>query len=80
MGCFEGYHLCSLNFYLDYLDEAGKRHRLGEWIETYDGEVSKIQLDLSELVGEKVRFILGTEALTKNVDDAQGFWFVPNID
>jgi hypothetical protein len=37
-------------------------------------------MDLSDLAGERVQFILGVEANTRNVEDAQGFWFVPRID
>ena len=80
VGCMKGYDLCSLDFYLAYLDENGKIHQLGEWAETYDREVTKIDIDLSELAGQKIRFILGVEVNTKNVDDAQGFWFVPRIE
>lgn len=80
VGCLEGYEKCSLKFYLDYEDKDGKVRRLGEWIEEYDGEVSTIDIDLSSLAGESVRFILGTEALTWNTDAAQGFWFVPRLD
>jgi len=80
VGCLEGYGKCSLKFYLDYEDEDGKVRRLGEWIEEYDGEVTIIDFDLSELADKSVHFILGVEAITKNVDDAQGFWFVPVID
>jgi hypothetical protein len=79
VGCLKDYDRCNLKFYLDYEDKKGKVHRLDEWIEEYDGQVTKIDLDLSELDGEKVRFILGVEALTKNVNDAQGFWFVPHV-
>jgi len=79
VGCIEGYQKCALKFYLDYEDENGKVHRLEEWIEEYDGQVTVVDLDLSELAGETVRFILGAEALTRNADDAQGFWFVPHI-
>jgi hypothetical protein len=79
VGCLKDYDRCSLKFYLDYEDKNGKVHRLEEWAEEYDGQVTKIDLDLSALADEKVRFILGVEALTKNVDDAQGFWFVPHI-
>jgi hypothetical protein len=79
VGCLEGYGRCSLTFYLDYIGADGKVHQLGEWIETYDNNVTKVDLDLSDLAGKNVRFILGVEANTKNVDDAQGFWFVPRI-
>jgi len=80
VGCLEGYGKCSLKFYLDYEDEDGKVRRLGDWIEEYDGEVTIIDLDLTDLASKSVRFILGVEAITKNVDEAQGFWFVPVID
>jgi hypothetical protein len=80
VGCLDGYPKCSIKFYLDYEDEDGRVHRLGEWVEEYDGMVTEIDLDLSALAGESVRFILGTEALTRNTDAAQGFWFVPRID
>ena len=79
IGCLKDYHRCSLKFYLDYEDKNGKVHRIEEWTEQYDGQVTKIDLDLSALAGDKVRFILGVEALTKNVEDTQGFWFVPHI-
>jgi len=79
VGCLKGYDKCSLKFYLDYEGKNGKVHRLGEWIEEYDGDVTMIDLDLSGLAGETIRPILGVEALTKNVNDAHGFWFVPNI-
>jgi len=80
VGCMDGYNKCSLKFYLDYQNENGKVTRLGEWLEVYDKMVTKIDIDLSGLAGESVRFILGVEANTKNVDVAQGFWFVPVIE
>ena len=80
VGCLEGYDRCSLKFYLDYEGENGRIYRLGEWVETYDGQVTKIDIDLADLEGDKVRLILGVEANTKNVEDAQGFWFVPVIE
>jgi hypothetical protein len=80
VGCIGGYNRCSLIFYLDYIDSFGKQYRLGEWLESYDGDVTEIYIDLSDLAGERVRFILGVEANTRNVTDAHGFWFVPRID
>ncbi len=79
VGCLKGYDKCSLKFYLDYEGENGKVRRLGEWIEEYDGDVTMIDLDLSGLAGKTIRPILGVEVLTKNVNDAHGFWFVPII-
>jgi len=79
VGCLQSYSKCSLKFYLDYENQNGKIRRLGEWIEEYDGDVTMIDLDLSALTGKTIRPILGVEALTKNVGDAHGFWFVPII-
>jgi len=80
VGCLNGYDRCDLTFYLDVLRENGKVYRLAEWTETFDREVTKIDIDLVDLEGERVRFILGVKANTKNVTDAQGFWFVPRIE
>jgi len=79
VGCMADSAKCSLQFYLDYQDTEGDVYNLASWIETYDGKITEINLDLSSLSGQKVRFILRTEALTNNVSVAQGFWFVPRI-
>jgi hypothetical protein len=79
VGCMADSAKCSLQFYLDYKDSNGDVHNLGSWIETFDGKITKIDLDLSSLAGKSVKFILKTKALTYNVDAAQGFWFVPRI-
>jgi hypothetical protein len=80
VGCLADSEKCSLNFHLEYMDSGGEIHSLGSWIETYDGKVTMLDIDLSTLAGETVRFILRTEAMTKNVSAAQGFWFVPRIE
>jgi hypothetical protein len=79
VGCMEGHSKCSLKFYLDYINPNGKVRRLGEWLEAYDGLITDIDLDLSALAGKEVRFVLGVEGLTKNVNAAHGFWFLPHI-
>ena len=80
VSCVADTNMCSIKFSLRYKDSNGDSHNLGSWIETLDGNVSKIDLDLSSLAGESVRFILITEALTNNVEAAQGLWFVPRIE
>jgi hypothetical protein len=80
VGCLKGNERCNLTFYLDYEAHDGRVQRLGEWTEVYDGEVSIIDVDLTDLAGESASFILGVEANTKNVGYAHGFWFVPHIE
>jgi hypothetical protein len=80
VGCLQGYKHCDLTFYLDYYDRGGRRYRLDSWDETLDGQVSEIDLDISHLAGQHIQFILGVQVNNKNMDDAQGFWFVPRIE
>jgi hypothetical protein len=80
VGCLEGNNHCDVRFYLAYEDKNGKVVTLAEWYEIYDGKITEIDFDLSSLADQPVKFILGMEANTKNVDDAQGFWFVPRIE
>ncbi len=80
VGCMAGYDLCNVTFYLAYQTDDGRIHILETWQEVYDQEVTEINLNLSDLAGRTVNFILGMEANTHNTKDAQGFWFVPRIE
>lgn len=80
VGCLEGYDLCDVTFYLAYTDEDNHTYTLQRWHEVYDNQVTMIDLDLSNLAGQSVQFILGMEANSDDVSSAQGFWFVPRIE
>jgi len=80
VGCLEGYESCDLTFYLSYVDENNRVYTLKRWQEIYDNKVTAVDLDLSDLAGQTVQFILGTEANTDEFSDQQGFWFVPRIE
>ena len=80
VGCLEGNQNCSLTFLLEYQDANGAVHTLGEWTEVYDGKVHQIDLNLSSLAGQTVRFILRTEVNNSSYSAAEGFWFVPRIE
>ncbi|MBN1668829.1 MAG: hypothetical protein JW862_17185, partial [Anaerolineales bacterium] len=80
VGCLEGNDDCSLTFLLQYQDENGVVRNLGEWTEVYDGKVRDIDIDLSALAGQNVRFILRTEINNSSYSEAEGFWFVPRIE
>jgi hypothetical protein len=87
VGCLQDVPKCSLVFQILYEDENGDVYNLGKevagverWQEFDDGEISEIDLDLSSLVGQKIKFILKTVGNTLNHEDAQGFWFVPRVE
>lgn len=80
VGCLAGYENCNITFRLDYETKDGQVSNLGEWHEVYEGLVTDIDLDLSDLAGKKVRFILSATLNNKKYDDAHGFWFVPHIE
>lgn len=80
VGCLADYGSCNLYFYLDYEDVDGRINRLGRWQEVYDGAITEIDIDLSNLAGVSVRFILGVESNIQDSEDAQGFWLLPRIE
>lgn len=79
VGCLAGSEDCQIEFRLGYLmrDSDVVRY-LGEWQEKYDEAVTVIDLDLSELAGDRVQFVLYTR-VRQNPGAANGFWFVPVI-
>jgi hypothetical protein len=79
VGCMADREGCKVEFRLDYQKrEDGPVKNLGTWRERYDGEVTVIDLDLSELEGKDIRFILSVRTL-KDPEKADVFWFVPRI-
>jgi hypothetical protein len=80
VGCLESYEHCNVTFYLDYEAQDGSIYHLGRWEELYDGEITSLDIDLADLAGQTVGFILGMEANTRDVDQAQGFWLLPRIE
>jgi hypothetical protein len=78
VGCLEGNKGCSLTFSLNYRLKNGALGNLGEWREVYDGNLTRIDLDLSPLQGQSVQFILSVTANSKP-SQANAFWLVPSI-
>jgi hypothetical protein len=79
VGCMANAEGCKVEFSLGYQKKNGKVKNLGVWVEKFEGKVSVIDLDLSDLAGKDVRFIL-TVKVRRNPEQANGFWFVPRID
>ncbi|HWQ84785.1 MAG TPA: hypothetical protein VN363_09470, partial [Anaerolineales bacterium] len=78
IGCLAGYDRCQVMFQLKYQIGDGEIQTLGSWDESYDGDTTSIDIDLSTLVDQKVKFILIVKADGTAREDA-AFWLVPQI-
>lgn len=79
IGCVDDSDDCRVKVALTYqIKGTDTKGTLGEWTEEYDGDITKIDIDLASLVGEDVIFILDVSSIsTSNTN--QMFWFVPSI-
>ena len=78
IGCLKDNPDCELLFELGYRTQDGTVRVLDSWVESYDGETQEIDLDLEDLAGETVQFILSVT--NQGVQsDANAFWLVPHI-
>jgi hypothetical protein len=78
VGCLADARRCDVNFYLDYRLSNGSVRNLGAWREVYDGRTTLIDVDLSDLAGITVNFILSVRN-NGVFQDADAFWLVPQI-
>jgi hypothetical protein len=79
IGCMKGSTGCKVTFTLQYINQNGKLKTYASWNESYDGEITKIDLDLSDLAGAKVKFVLRVDVRGGDPNAAEAFWFVPSI-
>lgn len=78
VGCLAESPRCDVTFYLDYRLPNGSVRNLGAWREVSEGRTTLIDLDLSGLAGLTINFILSVRN-NGAFDDANAFWFVPQI-
>lgn len=78
VGCLKDAKKCDVLFRLDYKIGSGAVKNLGEWNEVYDGNITRIDVDLSDLAGKEVRFIL-TVTTNGEYEEDEAFWLVPQI-
>jgi hypothetical protein len=78
IGCLANSDKCNVIFRLSYKTNDGDEEGLGKWQEDFDGGITRIELDLSKLDDESVRFIFKVEANGVSRDD-NAFWLVPQI-
>ena len=69
---------CNVIFRLEYQIGSGDVKMLGQWNEAYEGKYSPVDIDLSPLAGNSVKFfLLVTANGSPNQDNA--IWFAPHI-
>ncbi len=78
VGCEKDATACSVLFRLSYLDSASTPHDLWSVGEFYDGKYVKLDLDLAQLAGQKVKFILYVSALGSSEQD-RALWVDPRL-
>ncbi|MFN2195837.1 MAG: NBR1-Ig-like domain-containing protein [Anaerolineales bacterium] len=78
VGCLQGYEECDIVFIVAYRDASGRERTLQSFEETYDGKVTRIDLDLSALAGDEIELILSVRNFGR-ADHAQPFWLSPGI-
>ena len=78
IGCLNQANDCDMIFRLQYQIGNGSVKTLGQWREVYEGQSYPINIDLSPLSGENVRFILSVLANGSSHED-YALWINPRI-
>ena len=78
IGCLNQANDCDMTFRLQYQIGNGSVRTLGQWREVYEGQSYPINIDLSTLNGENVRFILSILANGSSHED-YAVWINPRI-
>ncbi|HPH94444.1 MAG TPA: NBR1-Ig-like domain-containing protein [Anaerolineaceae bacterium] len=78
IGCWAGNNNCNVKFTLYYSVDGSPMQPLASWTENYNGEIQKVDVDLSSLDGKKVVFVLSLSA-NGAYDQDSAFWLAPRI-
>jgi hypothetical protein len=78
IGCQYKADDCDVTFRLQYQIGSGSIRTLGQWREVYEGQFYPVNIDLSSLSGEKVKFILTVFANASAHEDF-ALWINPRI-
>ncbi len=65
-------------FQVNYRDEGGTLHPLGQWHETCDGTLHFVDLDLSPLAGQQIQLVLAVMANGSSAQD-WAVWVQPRV-
>jgi hypothetical protein len=78
IGCLSDSQGCDVTFYLSFQLPGQAMQDLGSWHEVFDGQITRVNMDLSFLAGQSVQFILRVVNHGK-ATKATAFWLVPSI-
>lgn len=78
VGCLSDSPNCDVTFQLNYRIGDGELLTLWQQRETYDDALTRADVDLSALAGQRVRFVL-TVLVNNAPRDARAFWLAPRI-
>ncbi len=78
VGCVSGAQQCNVTIQVNYIANGGAVQSLGTWQEKYDGEWTRINVDLGSLANQSVEFILQVGS-NGSSDGDQVFWLSPTI-
>lgn len=78
IGCARDAKSCDVNFQLDYQIDNGSIQTMKVWHEIYDEKFNSVDVDLSSLAGQNVRFILTVYANGSSTQD-RAQWLAPRI-
>jgi hypothetical protein len=78
IGCLHTANDCDMVFRLQYQIGSDSVRTLGQWREVYEGQAYPINIDLSTLRGERVKFILSVLANGSSHEDF-ALWINPRI-
>jgi hypothetical protein len=79
VGCLADNQGCNVTFELKYKKGNGNVFTLGTWTETYDGQATEIDIDLSSIAGQNIQLMLVVHVNNAKPEKANAFWFTPRI-
>jgi hypothetical protein len=79
IGCLANSSGCNVTFELGYMKGNGNIFSLGEWTESFDGSVTEIDIDLSDIADQNIMLMLTVRINNQKYDKANAFWFAPRI-
>lgn len=78
VNCQHKAYSCNVAFQVQYQIDGGPVKSLGIWYEAYEGKYYPVNLDLSFLAGNNVKFILAA-GTNGNFNDDYALWLAPRI-